>query len=188
MGKKGGQTVERTVFSLVDVIRIIGGLLFLNAFASWWFTSTSTWGYEGKWVDSRYLYFQLAGSYTNFTEHQLAQFNGSDPQAPIYIGINGSVYDVTAGRSMYGPKGSYRKLAGKDCARVYVTGCLMKADEYTHDLRGLQPHEVQEQLGSWQKYYGEHPKYWYVGQVVHEPLEGRRIPEPCEHMRRPGNI
>lgn len=182
---RGSDSEERTSFSVLDVIRIVGGLLFLNAFGSWWFTSTTTWGYDGKWIDPRFWQFQVVGTYLNFTESQLASFNGSDPLLPIYIAINGSVYDVTAAGGMYGPKGSYRKLAGKDCSRVYVTGCLMKEDEYTHDLRELDQNEIDEQLGGWINYYKSHPRYWYVGKVNHEKPLGQ-VPGPCQHMRKPG--
>jgi predicted heme/steroid binding protein len=49
-----------------------------------------------------------------FKEADLAKYNGSDPNLPIYIGLNGLVYDVTAGRDYYKDGGSYHYLAGKD--------------------------------------------------------------------------
>lgn len=48
------------------------------------------------------------------TESDLAQFNGSDPSKPIYIGLNGYVYDVSDGRNFYDSNGPYHYLAGKD--------------------------------------------------------------------------
>ena len=45
---------------------------------------------------------------------ELSQFDGSDPSKPIYIGLNGLVYDVSAGRNYYETNGSYHYLAGKD--------------------------------------------------------------------------
>ena len=44
----------------------------------------------------------------------LSPYNGSDPSKPIYIGLNGLVYDVSAGRSFYEYGASYHYLAGKD--------------------------------------------------------------------------
>jgi predicted heme/steroid binding protein len=49
-----------------------------------------------------------------FTQAELALYNGSDPTKPIYLGMNGLVYDVTAGREYYQPGGTYHWLAGKD--------------------------------------------------------------------------
>lgn len=45
---------------------------------------------------------------------ELAQFDGSDSSKPIYIGMNGLVYDVSAGRDYYKIDGTYHFLAGKD--------------------------------------------------------------------------
>lgn len=49
-----------------------------------------------------------------FTENDIAQFNGEDLSKPIYIGLNGYVYDVTAGKKFYKTGGTYHYLAGKD--------------------------------------------------------------------------
>lgn len=49
-----------------------------------------------------------------YSLEELAKYDGTDPQKPIYIGMNGLVYDVTAGRNYYEPNGSYHFLAGKD--------------------------------------------------------------------------
>jgi predicted heme/steroid binding protein len=44
----------------------------------------------------------------------LKEFNGEDDSKPIYIGLNGKVYDVSAGREFYRSDGPYHYLAGKD--------------------------------------------------------------------------
>ncbi|KAJ3138521.1 hypothetical protein HK100_012485 [Physocladia obscura] len=36
------------------------------------------------------------------TEAELRQYDGSDPAKPVYVAINGKVYDVTAGKKHYG--------------------------------------------------------------------------------------
>ena len=36
------------------------------------------------------------------SEAELARYDGSDPSKPIYLGLDGDVYDVTAGARMYG--------------------------------------------------------------------------------------
>lgn len=53
-------------------------------------------------------------SLPNFTKEDLKQFNGSDDNKPIYIGLNSRVYDVSAGREFYRTDGPYHYLAGKD--------------------------------------------------------------------------
>ncbi|QBM88833.1 Cytochrome b5-like Heme/Steroid binding domain-containing protein [Metschnikowia aff. pulcherrima] len=175
---------EQYRFGFLDVARVFAGILLFNAVASWWFTSSATWGYTGKWVDGRFIKYQLFGQHANFTSQELSLYNGSDPNLPIYIGIYGRVYDVTASRHIYGPKGPYSFFSGKDAARAFVTGCFQNQEEFTHDLRGLNPVEARADIKGWQDYYDGSHKYWLVGNVIHEPLTGEP-PEPCEHRKFP---
>jgi predicted heme/steroid binding protein len=45
---------------------------------------------------------------------ELAKYSGDDPALPIYLGLNGLVYDVTPGSEFYNKDGPYHYLAGKD--------------------------------------------------------------------------
>ncbi|CUM66106.1 uncharacterized protein PRCAT00003761001 [Priceomyces carsonii] len=177
---------ESERFSVIDIIRIFGGLLVLNALLSWWFTSSSTWGYYGKWLDPSYLKFRAFPSYLNLTLEELSMYNGSDPNLPIYVAVNGSVFDVSSSREIYGPKGGvYAKLSGTDSARVFVTGCFHRPDQFTYDLRGLDPEEADNDIRQWHNFYANHANYWLVGIVTHEKIIGDP-PEPCEHIKFPG--
>ncbi|ODV80783.1 cytochrome b5 [Suhomyces tanzawaensis NRRL Y-17324] len=176
---------EKIRFGVLDIVRILGGILAFNALLSWWFTSTGTWGYRGRWIDPRYVKFKFSPGYLNLTIAELALYNGSDPKLPIYVAINGSVYDVTKSPGIYGPGGSYHKVSGKDSARVFVTGCLMKEDEFTYDLRGLDQDEAAYDILQWQQYFHNSERYWYVGSVQHDPLTGDP-PAPCDHIKYPG--
>lgn len=49
-----------------------------------------------------------------FSVDQLAEFDGSNPEKPIYLGMDGLVYDVSEGRKFYDINGAYHFLAGKD--------------------------------------------------------------------------
>ena len=75
-GPKRTNSGARDAFTLIDIVRVVGGLLFLNAFFSWWFTSTSTWGYNGKWINTQYLKHRLTNNYVNLTIDELALYNG----------------------------------------------------------------------------------------------------------------
>lgn len=46
----------------------------------------------------------------DFTPVQLANFDGSDPSKPIYLAIDGDVYDVSSSARIYGPDGSYHMM------------------------------------------------------------------------------
>lgn len=175
----------RNKFTIIDILQVTAGIIFFNAILSWWFTSSPTWGYDGKYLNPSYITHVITNNQLNLTIDQLGLYNGTDPNLPIYIAVNGRVYDVTAGKKVYGKGGAYNKLAGKDASRVYVTGCFMNPGELSYDLRGLDEKEVEMAIAGWQGFFDRHPKYWYVGQVMHEPIVGEP-PAPCEHMQFPG--
>lgn len=55
---------------------------------------------------------------------------------PIYLALNGTIYDVSASPHLYGPGGSYHFFAGRDATRAFVTGCF--EEDLTGDLRGVE--------------------------------------------------
>lgn len=96
--------------------------------------------------------FKAFGNPVNLTISELSRYDGTNKRFPIYLAINGQVFDVSASPSVYGPSGPYHGVAGKDAARVFVTGCFRKPDEFTYDLRGLDEEEVSRDLKSWQEF------------------------------------
>jgi len=70
------------------------------------------------------------------TDEQLLAFDGTSRDKPIYVGLNGSIYDVSASKQTYGPGGSYHFFAGRDAARAFLTGCFK--EDLTPDLRGVE--------------------------------------------------
>lgn len=66
----------------------------------------------------------------------MSLYNGTDTTLPIYLGLNGSIYDVSASPHLYGPGGSYHFFAGRDATRAFVTGCF--EEDLTGDLRGVE--------------------------------------------------
>lgn len=89
------------------------------------------------------------------------------------------MFDVTPGRWVYGPRGSYHFFAGRDASRAYVTGCF--ETHLTHDLRGLSVEEVQ-QIAMWQTFFDEHPRYAHIGNLDLPTIDTTSpIPEPCNN-------
>ncbi|KAJ3042354.1 hypothetical protein HDV00_007488 [Rhizophlyctis rosea] len=158
--------------TLRNIILFLGLTLFLAAATSYIITDTLTFGQKlPNW--RKYI----PAKEKTFTTKELAQYDGSDLSKPIYLAINGKVYDVTVGRKHYGPGGSYGTFSGKDAARAYITGCFQT--HLTHDLRGLSEKEIQ-QLDHWINFYANHKEYFYVGRVIHDPIDPNSpIPESC---------
>src|SRR3954453_20181725 len=78
----------------------------------------------------------MQGGSVHLTPSQLTLYNGTDPSLPIYLAVNGSIYDVSENRMIYGPGGSYNFFAGRDATRAFVTGCFK--DDLTADIRGVE--------------------------------------------------
>ncbi|KAI5801112.1 hypothetical protein EDC01DRAFT_716374 [Geopyxis carbonaria] len=133
----GGKDRDHTSISLLDIIRVLSGILLLSCLLSWFVTDgqSVSWGYRPKisrWRSLKSL-FQPA---VNLTDAELALYGGQDPTKPIYVAINGSVFDVSANPNMYGPGGGYHFFAGRDASRAFVSGCFR--EDLTWDLRGLE--------------------------------------------------
>ncbi len=50
----------------------------------------------------------------NFTVLELAKYDGTNPKLPIYMALDGKVYDVSKGRKYYKPGAVYHFLVGRD--------------------------------------------------------------------------
>jgi len=138
-------------------------------------TGSYLWEYDGKWLQAK-TYFPA--NQQLFNDRTLAEYDGSDPTKPLYIAIDGDVYDVSSNRLTYGPGGSYHIFAGRDAARAYATGCF--ETHLTYDIRELDDKELQG-LTHWKKFFAEHKAYFKVGTVIHVPIDPMSsIPAPCK--------
>lgn len=99
---------------------------------------------------------------TLWTVEELAAYNGTDERLPILLGILGSVFDVTKGKSHYGPGGGYHHFSGRDASRAFVSGNFTGGG-LTDSLQGLTSAEVKSVV-DWQKFYYE--RYIFVGKLV----------------------
>jgi len=114
------------------------------------------------------------------TADELAMYDGRrSGSMPIYIGILGQVYDVTAGKQHYGPGGSYSFFAGRDASRAYVTGKFQ--DDLSDDVRDLKPQEFSG-LVDWRSFYQKHKKYKAVGKVVGRMYDAQGVSTPLLAM------
>ncbi|EUC57707.1 cytochrome b5-like heme/steroid-binding domain protein [Rhizoctonia solani AG-3 Rhs1AP] len=157
-GEDPGPDVDSESWSLWDVVKTLLVLVGLVALTGQLVTGSLLWGTN---VDVKQWW---PTQKTMFSEAQLAKFDGVDPLKPVYIAIDGDVYDVSEGRRIYGPGGSYHSFAGKDAARAYTTGCFQT--HLTHDIRGLNEKELKS-LAHWKSFFvktREVQTYW-MGQT-----------------------
>jgi len=174
-------TAEEEV-GLFGLLKFIVYLLVIITLAGKFFTGSFLWEYEGKWARLKTYWPESSGRL--FSETHLATFDGTDPSKPIYIAIDGDVFDVSSSRHTYGPGGSYYSMAGIDAARSFATGCF--ATHRTHDLRGLTDQELKS-IEGWKRFFTDHKSYFKVGRVLHHPIDPQSpIPEHCDPKKEQG--
>ncbi|WZZ65576.1 hypothetical protein YC2023_076946 [Brassica napus] len=112
-----------------------------------------------------------------FSAEELALYNGTDETLPILLGILGSVYDVTKGKSHYGSGGGYNHFAGRDASRAFVSGNFT-GDGLTDSLHGLSSSEVKS-IVDWRGFYAR--TYTPVGKLVGRYYD--RQGNPTKHLK-----
>lgn len=66
-----------------------------------------------------------------FTSEELKKYDGTDPTLPIYLALDGNVYDVTSGKEYYKLGGPYHSLAGKDSStELHMAGGSIIQEKY----------------------------------------------------------
>lgn len=200
------------VISLLDVLRVLLTLIGVSCALSYYLTSgaSTLWGYHPWFADPAQVTQWWKGSII-LTPEELLAFDGSDTTKPIYLAINGKIFDVSAGGHTYGPGGSYSVFAGRDATRAFVTGCFL--EDRTGDLRGAEtiyvpiddPDEiitsgqrkiraeqegrkararVQQEVEKWESFYQNHKKYFEVGKLEDVPQYDGPPPELCEQAQK----
>eukprot|EP00980_Cylindrotheca_fusiformis_P008730 scaffold1868_cov193-Cylindrotheca_fusiformis.AAC.15 len=109
----------------------------------------------------------------NFTQKQLAQFDGKDDEKtgepkPVYLSVGGIVFDVSDGKNFYGPGGPYEAFAGHECG---VALAKMSFDtEHLDDLAGCDKLNFGEktELEGWIEKFQYYRNY---------PIKGRLVPD-----------
>lgn len=101
---------------------------------------------------------------TDFVPRTLCKFNGKD-DPKVYLAIQGTVFDVTAGKGFYGPGGPYENFAGRDASRglalnSFDPAVLTPLDEPLDTLESLSAEE-KESLLNWKTHFEN--KYIVVG-------------------------
>lgn len=99
-------------------------------------------------------YFGAAAQSTadvlKLTEEELKAYDGTDPEKPIYLGINGIIFDVSASPAFYGPGGHYNHFVGQDATRAWVTECWDEPEQFTWRMDDVEvmfkPKWLDEQL------------------------------------------
>ena len=86
----------------------------------------------------------------SLTEADLRAYDGTDDSKPIYLAINGTIYDVSASPAFYGPGGHYHHFTGRDASRAWVTECWDSEDQLTWRMDGIEkmfmPRYLDEEL------------------------------------------
>ncbi|RDW85868.1 cytochrome b5-like heme binding-containing protein [Coleophoma crateriformis] len=189
---------DRSPFSFLELARSVVFLLLASCALSYFVTRESLfWNVQRpNFTRLEVIKSWMAGP-LQLTDAELKKYDGSDPESPVYLAVNGTIYDVTAGRRHYGPGGSYHFFAGADASRAFVTTCFDV--DITPDMRGVEAMflplddpevdalytsgqlkiqkqqerkraaaEVDKALRHWTEFFGKSSKYTKVGTMKRE--------------------
>ncbi|XP_006812210.1 neudesin-like [Saccoglossus kowalevskii] len=78
-----------------------------------------------------------------FTDEEIAMYDGTNPDLPIYLAVKGTVFDVTSGKDFYGKDAPYNALVGKDSTRA-VAKMSLAPEDLTYDVTGLTDREMDD--------------------------------------------
>ncbi|XP_065314261.1 uncharacterized protein LOC135923446 [Gordionus sp. m RMFG-2023] len=100
----------------------------------------------------------------DLTLKQLREFDGNNGN-PIYIAVNGKIFDVSQKKDYYGPQGPYGIFAGRDATRGLAKFNLSEITDNPPDLSDLTTMEM-ESIKEWELQFNE--KYFCVGRLINE--------------------
>ncbi|KAH6904997.1 cytochrome b5-like heme/steroid binding domain-containing protein [Coprinopsis sp. MPI-PUGE-AT-0042] len=105
--------------------------------------------------------------FQTYTPKTLEKYSGRDGDR-ILLAINGIVFDVSAGKSFYGPNGMYGNFAGRDASRgmakqSFDLDMLTPVDQPLDKLDDLKPSEIENMKG-WIEHFSN--KYIVCGKLV----------------------
>ncbi len=108
----------------------------------------------------------------NFTVTQLKYFDGGKDDKtgdlkPVFLSINGVVFDVTKGRDFYGPDGPYAMFAGRECGAALAK--MSFEEKYLDDIDACATLNFGEkaELEGWTEKFTYYRSY---------PIKGRLVP------------
>lgn len=103
----------------------------------------------------------------DFTEDQLREYNGTNSK-PIYIGLDGNVYDVSKADEYYGVGAAYHCFAGRNATRAMAKFSFEENELNNTDVSDLSPFE-KSTLEDWVQKFKYFKCYPVVGKYSTPP-------------------
>ncbi|TQV95018.1 hypothetical protein V2A60_009905 [Cordyceps javanica] len=123
----------------LDILRVLTFLFVASCGLSYVISSGESffWGMQNRpdYLRPEWWKSKFAGP-IYLTPDELSEYNGYEKGKPLYLAVNGTIFDVSNGLHMYGIGGSYHFFVGRDASRAYVSGCF--EEDLTPDMRGLE--------------------------------------------------
>lgn len=115
----------------------------------------------------------------NFTLKQLRYFDGTPEEKsgepkPVYLSINGIVFDVSGGRNFYGPDGPYALFAGHECGAALAKMSFEKEMIDNLDACKELNFGERQELEGWIDKFTHYRNYPVKGRLISES----RLPDP----------
>jgi len=94
-----------------------------------------------------------------YSPEELAKGDGSDPEGPLLLAINGDVFDVKEkGAQFYAANSPYNAFAGRDSTRPLSLGSMSQADlDRGGDVSDFTPQQMKAMQEQHEFYKGKYP-------------------------------
>jgi predicted heme/steroid binding protein len=100
-----------------------------------------------------------------FSLEELQKYKGSKPNEPVYVGVDGIVFDVSSKRDVYGASESYGLFAGTDGTRALAKSSLNPEDLKPFGSKEGLTEKQLKTLVDWGVYYKK--RYPAVGKLTY---------------------
>lgn len=116
----------------------------------------------------------------SISAEELAENDGRTETTPIYVAVNGHVYDVSASRDKYGPGGKYHALAGHDASIAFATACY--EPKCLVGTLGTLSESQKKDLIKWDELYAQHDQYTFVGVLANSDPVGDSVDQALKEQ------
>ncbi|AET37395.1 uncharacterized protein Ecym_1143 [Eremothecium cymbalariae DBVPG len=172
-----GENGTRAKFTLLDIVRILLGILMLYGafhricYMRYW-ASKEVAQHAGKYVQpSGYWKLKNIDIPHMFSREELAEYSYKkkdygieEGETPILLSIMGRVYDVSASPFFYGVHGPYKIFTGRDCSTIFGLPMWdmmsLSSTECSRDISQLTEAQIRR-VERWEQFYEN--KYPFIG-------------------------
>ncbi|KAJ5925867.1 hypothetical protein N7454_007377 [Penicillium verhagenii] len=187
-------TEEDRGISVLDIVRVLATVVLATFGISYYITNGESMLFGSRpWFTRWPVVKQFINGPVSLTPAQLSLYDGSDESRPIYLAVNGSIFDVSANPGCFkddltpdlsGVEEMF--LPVEDVEHETLTSAEKKVRR-EREMRHAKA-EIAKTVARWEGFFGNSKKYFRAGKVVGakaDPEDGKRVLCGAAQNQRP---